>query len=136
MSGPRRSRRSDADDERVPGAVAGSCSARELPMSIHRVVPVIAVLLLLVGSRGPDVAAQHARPAAADTPRFRLRALPAAGAYKSSAAAINEQGEIAGTITTPGASPVPAFWSAPDVEPQLATGPGADWTEVLDVGAS
>jgi len=105
-------------------------------MSIHRVVPVIAVLLLLVGSRGPDVAAQHARPAAADTPRFRLRALPAAGAYKSSAAAINEQGEIAGTITTPGASPVPAFWSAPDVEPQLATGPGADWTEVLDVGAS
>jgi len=105
-------------------------------MSIPRIAPAAAVLLLLVGSLAPDVAAQRARAAAVDTPRFRLTALPATGAYKSMAAAINEQGEIAGTTTLPGELPRPAFWSAPDGEPQLATGPASDYAEVLDLGAS
>jgi probable HAF family extracellular repeat protein len=107
----------------------------EIPVSISRVALPIAVLLLVVGSLTPVATAQRAH-AAAETPRFRLTALPATGSSRSSAAAINEQGEIAGTIATPSSSPIPAFWSAPDVEPQLATGPGADWAEVLDVGAS
>ena len=95
--------------------------------------PIASSLALLLAALG--MAADPVPPAAAPatpahtTPLFRLTLLRyPPGLESSSAAAINEAGQIVGTVQATGAVPVvhAASWDDGAAAPVLATGPGAD----------
>ena len=107
-------------------------------MSTSRLV-VRALPLVLAAAFAPDAAAQR-EAAAEPVPRFRLTLLPTPAEVQfSSATAINEQGDVAGTLYSQG--PLgnlvqTALWTDPDAQPAVATGLGAANSQAADLNAA
>ena len=97
----------------------------------------LALLLVALGMASNPV--PQAPAPALVAPHFRLTLLRSStGLKESTAAAINDAGQIVGTVQAPGLPPVlhAAFWDDGAAPPVLATGPGADFATSTDIDAA